>query len=100
MGGMAVRRPRAVLAACLAILSVLGTLGLGVEQRLTRSDLEVPGTASSEARELARKHFGDSNTLVVLLEGPRSQLDAQGRRLGAVLDRQPRVAVVGPWMRG
>src|SRR3712207_179249 len=100
MGGLAVRRPKRVLAAWLVVLAALGALGFGVEERLTRSDLIVPGTGSAEARELAHKHFGDSNTLVILLEGPRKHLDAQGRDLAASLQRQPDFAVVGPWARG
>src|SRR4051812_20268566 len=100
MRGAAIRRPRAVLGAWLAVLAVLGGVGMGVDDHLIRSDLEVPGTASAAAHALAAEHFGDSNSLVVLLEGPRAQVDAQGRRLAAVLDRQPRTAVVGPWVRG
>src|SRR5436190_9501929 len=98
--GVGVRRPRAVLAAWLVVLAVLGGLGATVESRLVHSDLIVPGTKSADARALAAKHFGDSQTLVVLLEGPRAQLDSQGRRLAAKLDADPRLAVVGPWTRG
>src|SRR3954447_13061892 len=93
-------RPRAVLAACLAVLVVLAGIGAGVEQRLTRSDLVVPGTPSAHARELAKKHFGESSALVVLLEGPRAAVDAQGRALARRLERDRRLAVVGPWARG
>ena len=100
MGGAAIRRPKRVIAAWMLVLAVLGGIGLGVEDRLTRSDLVVPGTDSAEARELAEKHFGESNTLVVMLEGPRRELDSQGRRLAAVLQRQPDFAVAGPWARG
>src|SRR3954470_11145150 len=93
-------RPRAVVAACLAVLVVLAGLGAGVEQRLTRSDLVVPGTPSAQARELAKKHFGESRALVVLLEGPRAAADAQGGALARRLERDRRLAVVGPWARG
>src|SRR4051812_37227995 len=100
MRGVVFRRPRAVLALWLLALAVLGAIGMGVDDRLIRSDLSVPGTRSAEARAVAAEHFGESNSLVVLLEGPRRDVDAQGRRLAAVLQRRPDVAVVGPWVRG
>ena len=67
-----------MLAACLAVLVVLAGIGAGVEERLTRSDLVVPGSKSAEARERAKKHFGESHSLVVMVEGPRKAVDAQG----------------------
>src|SRR5919202_5319934 len=100
MGGRAIRGPRRTIALWLLALTLLGALGAGVEQRLTRGDIDVPGTGAAKARELARKHFGDSDTLVILLEGPRAQTDVQGRRLAATLERQPDFAVAGPWSRG
>src|ERR687885_775778 len=99
MGGRAIRGPRRTLALWLVALTLLGALGAGVEQRLTRSDIDVPGTGAARAAELARRHFGDSHTLVVLLEGPRAQTDAQGRAFAAALERQPDFSVVGPWSR-
>jgi RND superfamily putative drug exporter len=100
MGGAGIRKPRAVLAVWLVVLSVLGALGLGVEDRLTRSDIGVPGTRSAEARELAKEHFGESHTLAVLLEGPRRDVARQGRALALRLERRPDISVVGPWSRG
>src|SRR5687768_2660302 len=98
--GAGIRRPRAVLAACLAVLVVLAGIGAGVEERLTRSDLIVPGSKSAEARDLARKHFGESHSLVVLVEGKRKAVDSQGAKLARKLDSHPRLAAVGPWARG
>src|SRR3712207_3526031 len=100
MGGAGIRKPRAVLAAWFVVLGLLGALGLGVEERLTRSDIGVPGTRSAEARELAKEHFGESHTLAVLLEGPLRDVAAQGRTVARRLDRHPDVSVVGPWSRG
>src|SRR3954447_9239906 len=98
--GAGIRKPRAVIAAWLVVLVVLAGIGAGVEQHLTRSDLVVPGTASAHARELSTKHFGESNSLVVMLEGPRRALDRQGRALARRLQADPRIDVVGPWARG
>src|SRR5688572_10111636 len=98
--GAGIRRPRAVLAACLAVLVVLAGIGAGVEERLTRSDLVVPGSKSAEARELAKKHFGESHSLIVMVEGPRRAVDSQGSRLAKKIDSHPKLAAVGPWARG
>jgi RND superfamily putative drug exporter len=100
MGRGAIRKPRAVLVVWAVALLLLGGLGAGVEQRLTRSDLTVPGTGSAAALELTKKHFGESHTLIVLLEGPRAEVDEQGRAISATLDRSPDMAVVGPWSQG
>ena len=89
-----------MLAACLAVLVVLAGIGAGVEERLTRSDLVVPGSKSAEARELAKKHFGESHSLVVMVEGPRKAVDAQGAQLAEKLDSHPQLAAIGPWARG
>ncbi len=97
---MGVRHPRRVLALWFVVLAVLGAVGFGVENRLTRADLAVPGTGSADARELTRQHFGESHQLVVLLEGPRRDLDRQGRALAEKLDADPRLVVAGPWGRG
>src|SRR2546423_10140735 len=62
--------------------------------------MEVAGTPGAKADHLADRHFGNSQTLVVLLQGPRSQIDRQGRPLAARLDRLKDVAVLGPWAPG
>src|SRR3712207_3315355 len=100
MGGVGIRRPRRVIGAWLVLLALLGIFGFGVEDRLIRSDLHVPGTRSAEARDLAREHFGESNARIVLLEGPPRALERQGRALAASLQRDRTISVVGPWARG
>jgi len=96
----ALARPKRVLAAWGAVVGALAVLGLGVEGQLHRQDLVVPGTRSAAASDLARKHFGDSQSLVLMLEGPRGPLLAQTRQMTARLDRLPHVDAIGPWAPG
>ena len=95
-----IKRPRVVAAIWIAATLLLAVLGVGVEQRLHRADLTVPGTPAAEAQELARKHFGDAQSLVVMLEGPRAELDRQGRLLAQRVEKRPKLDVVGPWVPG
>lgn len=97
---LGIRRPRFVAALWVAGTLVLAGIGATVEQRLHRSDLTVPGTAAAEAQQLAQKHFGDAQSLVVMLEGPPASLDAQGRVLAQRIERRPKLDVVGPWVPG
>jgi RND superfamily putative drug exporter len=96
----AVARPKQVLAAWAVVAGLLALLGASVDGRLHREDLEVPGTASAKANDLARKQFGDSQSLVVMLEGPRAALDSTTRRFAERVDRVPHVDTVGPWAPG
>src|SRR3954464_5253943 len=90
-------RPEGVLAGGGLVVGLLAILGLGVEQRLYRTDIEVKGTAGAKADDLAKHYFGQSANLVVLLKGPARERDREGRALAARLDRRPGVAVLGPW---
>ena len=96
----AVARPKQVLAAWAVVVALLALLGASVESRLHRQDLVVPGTRSAAAAALAKKQFGDAQSLVVVLEGPSTELVAQTKTLAARLDRLPRVDTVGPWAPG
>ena len=73
------RHPRRVLAAAFVVLVVLGTLGAGVEEKLSPTSLEIPGTASSRANRMLREHFGDSAPFAILLRGPRRRSTARAR---------------------
>jgi RND superfamily putative drug exporter len=79
---------------------LLALLGMNVESRLHRQDLVVPGTRSAAAADLAAKKFGHAQNLVVVLEGPESQLVAQTKALAARLNRLPSIDTVGPWAPG
>ncbi len=89
-----------MLVAALLVAIVLGIVGLGVEERLSPSSLDIPGTSSSNANDLLREHFGDSAPFAILLRGPRAELDRQGPALIRVLRRKPGVTTLSPWDRG
>jgi RND superfamily putative drug exporter len=82
------------------VLLVLGVIGTGVEGKLDPTTLNVPGTASSQANELAREHFGESAPFAILLEGPAAELDKQGPALIRALRRNPAVTTLSPWDQG
>jgi RND superfamily putative drug exporter len=89
------------LAFWLAAIGVLGALGMHVERDLSsRPGITVSGTEAARAEALERKHFGESSTLIVLLEGPRAQRLHQARTVAHRFSRDRRVAVIGPWSPG
>src|SRR5258707_11792664 len=100
MSGASISHPKTVLASWAAVAGLLALLGLGVEGRLHRTDLVVPGTPSAAASQLATKHFGDAQSLVVVVEGPEAQLKTQTSALAARLDRLPHIDTIGPWAPG
>ena len=81
------RGPWLTLAAALAAVAALGAFGLGVEERLSPTSLEVPGTASARGEALAEEHFGDSSPFAILLRGPAAAIERQGPGLVAALRR-------------
>ena len=79
---------------------MLIALGIGVENRLHRADLTVPGTGSAEAAELAKKHFGEGAHLVVMVEGPPAVVERETRQLQRKLQPYDDLQLAGPWLPG
>jgi RND superfamily putative drug exporter len=94
------RRPRTTLAIGVVVVAVLGVLGIGVEDELRPTSLDVPGTGSARGRELLEGHFGESAPFVILLRGPAGALERQGTDLIRALRRDPGVTTLSPWDRG
>jgi RND superfamily putative drug exporter len=94
------RHPRVVVGVAVLVLIVLGGIGFGVEKRLEPTTLDIPGTPTSRANEMLRRHFGDSAPFAILLRGPAAALDRQGPELIRALRRDPRVNTLSPWDRG
>jgi len=95
------RHPKSVLAVAAVLLASLAAIGVGVEDRLDPTTLDVPGTESLRAGEMAREHFGDSAPFAILLRGPSEAIDRQGPRLvRALRAHDPRVTTLSPWDRG
>lgn len=94
---LSLRRPRTVLALWLGAVAGLAIIGVGVDQRLHRTNVTVEGTPSARAQALAQRYFGDSQALVIMLTGPRHAIDRQARLLAARIQRRRGIAVLGPW---
>jgi putative drug exporter of the RND superfamily len=90
-------RAAVLLAATVAVVAVLGVIGLGVEGHLRPTSLAIGGTSSARGEELARGHFGESSPFAVLLRGPAAAVERQGPALAAALRRDPKVTVISPW---
>ncbi len=90
-------RALATLATTLIAVAVLGLIGLGVEDRLSPTSLEIGGTSSAGGEALAHQHFGDSSPFAVMLGGPAPAIERQGRHLATVIRRDPDVTVISPW---
>jgi RND superfamily putative drug exporter len=94
------RRPRRVLAAWLVVVAVLSLVGLGLEDKLFTRAIYLDGTPTKEEHQVAVRAFGHENSVVVMLRGPRKQVEEQGRRLEARFEALPRSVVFSPWGRG
>lgn len=92
-----VTRPWLVLGAWLAVVAVLGSLGVGIADRLSPTSLQVPGTPSARAQAMLERQFGNSVPVTVLLQGPAGAIDRQGPRLATALRRQRGVTLMSPW---
>jgi RND superfamily putative drug exporter len=93
----ATTHPWAVLSIWLAVVALLGVVGLGIESRLSAGGLQVSNSESSHARALIGGNFGDSATVPVLLRGPRADVKRQGKLLVGRLAKRPGVRVLSPW---
>ncbi len=80
-------------------IAVLTFLGAGITERLAPMSLEVPGMPSSRAEAMLRAKFGNTIPIAILLKGPPTQLDSQGRRLVSELRAIRQVQVLSPWDR-
>jgi RND superfamily putative drug exporter len=94
------RHPRGVLAIAAIFLVALGAIGMGVEDRLDPTTLDVPGTESLRGNEILRDHFGPSAPFAILLQGPAAAIDRQGPEMIRALRRDPRVTTLSPWDTG
>src|SRR5688572_14835201 len=75
------RKDWLVIALWLAGIVTLAGLGVGVEDRLHRTTLSVPGTEAARADKIVTERFGAGDTLSVLLRGPKAALSEQGPRI-------------------
>ncbi|HEY5052399.1 MAG TPA: MMPL family transporter, partial [Solirubrobacterales bacterium] len=98
--GFVVRRPRIAAGVWVLVTAVLALQGLGLEQKASIHQIFVDGAGSKQAHEITLRAFGTEDNLIVMLRGPRTAVDAQGRKLARRLDSMPRSLVVSPWTPG
>jgi putative drug exporter of the RND superfamily len=97
---LTLRHPWALLAVAAALLLGLGVIGSGVEDKLSPTTLDIPGTESSRSSDLLRENFGPAMPFAILLRGPAAEIDRQGPELVRALRRDPKVTTLSPWDRG
>ncbi len=97
---MSLRHPRRALAVALILIAALSAFGFSLEERLSPSSLDIPGTETERSNKLLRDHFGDTAIFAILLQGPADAIDRQGPDLVRALRRDPTVTTVSPWDRG
>jgi RND superfamily putative drug exporter len=91
----AVRHAVPVLIGWALVVLALGLIGRGVEGKVQPSLLFVPGTESAHWRDVRKGSFNES--LIVLLVGPAREIDRQGPRLGAALERRAGTRAISAW---
>jgi RND superfamily putative drug exporter len=94
------RHPRRTLAVASLLVAVLIVLGMGLDQRLSPSTIEISGTSASRANASLSEHFGPTALFPILLQGPAAAIDRQGPALIRTLRRDPRVTTLSPWDEG
>lgn len=97
---LSIRRPLAALIAWAAVAAALAAVGFGVERSLSPSIVIVPGTESAQAQHLYEAHFGPTQLVPILLQGPHAQLQQQGPPLVRALARRRDTRVLSAWDSG
>ncbi len=93
-------RPRAALAAWVALAVALALVGLGVSKSLSPTIVVVPGTESSRAQHLTNAQFGPTQLVPILLRGPASELNKQGPKLVSDLVKRRHTRALTAWDAG
>ncbi len=97
---MSLRHPGRALAAALILIAALSAFGFSLEERLSPSTLDIPGTETERANKMLRENFGDTAIFAILLQGPAGAIDRQGPDLVRALRQDPKVTTISPWDRG
>jgi putative drug exporter of the RND superfamily len=91
----AVRHAVPVLVGWATIVAALGLIGRDVEDKVQPSLLFVPGTESSDWRDLREGSFNEG--VIVLLAGPAREIERQGPQLASALQRRAGTRAISPW---
>ena len=91
----AVRHAKVVLVGWALVVVAFALIGRNVEEKVQPSLLFVPGTESTEWRDLRQGSFNEQ--LIVLLAGPAREIERQGPQLAAALQRRAGTRAISPW---
>lgn len=91
---LALRRPRLVLAIWLVVTVAMTINGTRLEGHIAPTSIEVPGTRSQAAQDLADREIGSRGQAPILLQGPAADVRAQAGRLATALRTDRRNTVI------
>ena len=91
----AVRRAVPVLVGWAIVVLAFALIGSGVGDKVQPSLLFIPGTESSEWRDVRKGSFNEA--LIVLLAGPAREIERQGPQLAEALQRRAGTRAISPW---
>jgi RND superfamily putative drug exporter len=94
------RHPRKLVAIWALLVVLLALNGAGLDDDVTTRSPVVEGSAAQRGQAISVREFGRENTLVVLLRGPRAEVERQGRGLERELAGLSGATVISPWDRG
>lgn len=100
VAGLITRRARLVIGIWIVAVAALAVQGRNLDRELTIHPPFIDGTASKRAHEISQREFGGDMAMVVMLRGPRADVERQGRDLASQLDAMPQVLAISPWARG
>ncbi len=95
--GACAARPKTVLAIWALAAALLAIIGQSGVSSLKTANPIIDGTSSARGVDLERKHFGESQSLVVLIKGSPKEIDRYGPRAVRQLDRIRGVSILSPW---
>jgi putative drug exporter of the RND superfamily len=91
------RRPKLVVIVWVVAMGALALIGNGLQDKVSSGGVFVAGTPAERAHEIAEREFGREETLVVMLRGPRDDLERDGPALVEQLRGIPQTLVISPW---
>ncbi len=97
---LTLRHPRRALAIAALLIAALAAFGFSLEEKLSPSTLDIPGTSAEHANKMLTEHFGNTALFAILLQGPSASIDQQGPELVRTLRRDPKVSTLSPWDKG
>jgi RND superfamily putative drug exporter len=91
----AVRHAVPVLVGWAIIVVAFALIGRGVEDKVQPSLLFIPGTESSDWRDVREGSFNEG--LIILLAGPAREIERQGPQLADALQRRAGTRAISAW---